>query len=85
MNSALQGVELPLAYSLIRVTDLCYEQWVTLGQHNSYICTITQSDSQVYKLVIFIFTVQCHTLFVLFPNGVLLGSIFRDILWIKKW
>ena len=35
MNSALQGVELPLTYigSLICVIDLSYEQWVTLGQH----------------------------------------------------
>ena len=59
MNTALQGVELPLTYSLIRVIDLCYEQWVTLGQHNIYTCTITQSDSQVYKLIILIITVQC--------------------------
>ena len=26
-----------------------------------------------------------HVLFVLFPTGVILGSIFRDILWVKKW
>ena len=58
MNSALQGVELPL-YSLIHVIDLCYEQLVTLGQHIIYTCTITQSDSQVYKLIILIITVYC--------------------------
>ena len=26
-----------------------------------------------------------HVLFALFPTDVILGSIFRDILWIKKW
>ena len=59
MNSALQGVELLLTYSLILDIDLYYEQWVTLGQHNIYTCTITQSDSQVYKLIRLIITVQC--------------------------
>ena len=44
-------------YSLLRVIDLCYEQWVTLEQHIIYPCT--QSDSQVYKLIILIITIQC--------------------------
>ena len=58
MNSALQGVEL-LLYSLIYVIDLCYEQLVTLGQHIIHTCTITKSDSKVYKLIILIVTVYC--------------------------
>ena len=45
--------------TLIHFIDLCYEQLVTLGQHIIYTCTITQSDSQVYKLIILIITVYC--------------------------
>ena len=61
MNSALQGVERPLTYSLIRVIDV-YDMLWTVGDPwtAQYLYMYNYlSNSQVYKLIILIITAQC--------------------------